>query len=245
MKKSILGLALTLTSALSFACHIDPIGYCKETGKSYFITRVFNPNSFYEFRVTGTTDVILTFTTGNIVADSIISLGIEPGVGVEFRYKWTDKSYWTSDWDNQVYSTSNTYAGCGALPVRISNFYVQKRNNSTVISFDAGNETDIKLYNIKASVDGKDWVQIGSIKATGARHYSIPISAGLVASFIPLMLLFVNKKKWAVLASIALVIVFYSCKKEAIEKQNKDYKFFQIESVDNSGVNILSEIKTL
>lgn len=242
MKKSILGLALALlTSALSFACTIIGIGDC--SGKSYFITHNFNPNSIYKFWVTGTSDTLLTFTTGVNVSDSIFSLPVDAGASIEMAYNYIGSDF--IEHYNPAIAANYEYAGCGALPVRISNFYVQKRNNSTVISFDAGNETNIKFYNIKASVDGKDWVQIGSIKATGARHYSIPISAGLVASFIPLMLLFVNKKKWAVLASIALIIVFYSCKKEAIEKQNKDYKFFQIESVDNSGVGNLSEIKTL
>ena len=89
MKKSIMGLMLPLISIATFACHIDPLGEC--SGSSYFITKLFNPNSQYVF-TTAFGDTLLMFETGPVVIDSVIELAIPANTPVYMTYK-----YFTAD----------------------------------------------------------------------------------------------------------------------------------------------------
>ena len=138
MKKLFLGLVLSLSISAVFACHPEPIGQCE--GQSYFITRLFNPNSIYHFIVSG--DTIETFTTGAIVQDSVFSLTIPDGTEVLMAYNYIGSDF--IEYSSAISYTS-TYAGCGALPVRISNFYVKKKDNNVVVSFNADNEADVRI----------------------------------------------------------------------------------------------------
>lgn len=89
MKKLLLGLALSLSISAVLACHIDPIGECD--GNSYFITKIFNPNSVYNFIVSG--DTVETFTTGLVVQDSVFSLHITAGTKVTMAYNYTGSTF--------------------------------------------------------------------------------------------------------------------------------------------------------
>lgn len=235
MKKIILGLVLSLSISAVFACHIDPIGECDDN--SYFITKIFNPNSIYHFIVNG--DTVEIFTTGAIVTDSLFSLNVAAGTEVHMAYSYIGSNY--IEYSSAISSTF-TYAGCGALPVRISNFYVKKKTNSVIISFNEGDESDIKEYNILASRDAVSWDSIKTLPP-GAKSYRIPISLGVSTLLLPFLVFFNRKKKWFGLLLFAL-IVFISCKKDTLVK-SVPYKFFQIQTVHTSGDITLSEIKKI
>ena len=111
MKKLLLGLVLFLSISTVLACHPEPIGECD--GNSYFITRVFNPNSIYHFIVAG--DTIETFTTGSIVQDSVFSLPIPSGTEVLMTYNSIGSDF--IEYSSAV-SSANQYAGCGALEIK-------------------------------------------------------------------------------------------------------------------------------
>ena len=252
MKKVILGCILPLISIACLACRNDPFGQCGND--AYFITRDFNPNSVYEYRIEGTTTTILTFTTNSKVTDSIFSLVANPGAGIEFRYKELSAVSFNT-WAVNMYASTYKYAACGVLSVRLYNFYAQKDNKITNVSFDAINESNVKLYVIKGSVDSKDWVILNQFTPTGARRYNIPVSdngpmsadMGLLFGLMlasTLLVLYVNaikNKKYLLIVPLLLTLCFYSCKKATIDHKI-NYKFFQVDTIDQSNTTNSSQI---
>lgn len=246
MKKLTMGLMLSLISVSSLlACKILPLGDC--SGNAYFQTYNFNPNSIYHFWVTGQTDTIMTFTTGSIVQDSTLSFDVAPGTSIEMSYAYIDSNDPAYvGWEHYDPAIASDYNYCGVLPASLSNFTVQKRSGSTVFSFDAGNETGVIKYEIMGSVNQKDWIVIQSVKPTGAKHYSIPITAGYVALFLPLLAIgFKKHRTWVGLFLMAIMIFMYSCKKDAVKQDTKtDYTYFKVSTVNDSGIIYFSDIKT-
>lgn len=251
MKKSIMGLILTLISIQLFACYFDGAGECKQDGKttSYFITRLFNPNSIYSFIVAG--DTLEKFTTGPIVKDSLFSLPVSAGTEITMSYHYLNS-------DCIEYSTTvaagYTYAGCGALPVRISNFYTQRKNNSTVLTFQVEEASDIDHYDVIASVYGDKYKLIAQIKADGSKRYVVPISpinSGFaVSAFLSLLILAKDKRKRSTrrktitLLPLFLVMTFVACERISPQPYQQQYNYFKVQAVTHEGVVAAStEIK--
>lgn len=238
MKKLLLGLALSLSISALFACHIDPIGECD--GNSYFITRVFNPNSIYHFIVAG--DTIETFTTGAVVHDSIFSLSIQAETEVLIAY-----NYIGSDFIEYSSATSADYqfAGCGALAVQFTNISAQRTSGGIKVNFTNYDESEVLRYDIMLSKDGKDWVKIQSVNPTGQDSYSIKLGALSIAFLLPFLVFFKSKKIRPLLYLLVLmVVVLFSCQKESIVKTD-NYNFVRIDAVKVDGNIISSEIKSL
>ena len=243
MKKSIMGLILTLISIQLYACHIEPLRQCGDS--AYFITKVFNPNSLYEFRITGTSEIILSFTTGDNVNDSIIALNVPVGTGIELQYKWIKNEWWTTTWMDPVYAASGIYAGCGALPVRISNFYAQKKDNNTTLSFQVEEEAGIDHYDIIASINGDKYKLIAQIKADGSKRYIIPISPVgsdfAISALLSLLILAKDKRKrftWKkaiTLLPLFLVMTFVACERINPQPYHQQYNYFKVQAVTHEG----------
>ena len=251
MKKIILGLVLSLSISALFACHIDPIGKCEN--QSYFITRIFNPNSIYHFIVTG--DTIETFTTGSIVQDSVFSLPISAGTTVTMAYNYIGSTF--IEYSSAV-SSSDRYAGCGALAVQFANVSTQRDGNNIKVNFTNEDESEVLRYDIMLSKDGKDWVQWQSVQPTGQHSYSIRLTteraAKIITAFILPALFFVNKKsqrkarlKLLSYVLILMVVVLFSCTKETdsiLPIKLSEYSLVKVNAVKIDGI-ISSEIKSL
>ena len=238
MKKIILGLALSLSISALFACHNDPLGECDST--SYFITRQFNPNSIYHFIVSG--DTIETFTTGAVVQDSVFSLPIPAGTTVTMAYNYIGSTF--IEYSSAV-SSSDRYAGCGALYVNFTNVSTQRDGNNIKVNFTNYDESEVLRYDIMGSKDSKTWVKIKSIQPTGQHSYSIKLVALGAAFLLPFLVFFKSKKIRPLLYLLALMIVIlFSCQKESITKTD-DYKFVRVDAVKVDGGIISSEIKSL
>ena len=141
MKKLLLGLVLPLSISTLFACHIDPFGKCED--QSYFITRIFNPNSIYHFIVAG--DTMETFTTGSIVQDSVFSLTIPEGTEVLMAYNYIGSDF--IEYSSAVSST-NQYAGCGALAIKFSSITTQRDGENVTVNFTNYDESEVLRYDI-------------------------------------------------------------------------------------------------
>ena len=247
MKKIILGLVLSISISTLLACHIDPLGKCEN--QSYFITRIFNPNSIYHFIVAG--DTIETFATGGVVRDSVFSLPIPAGTTVTMSYNYIGSTF--IEYSSAV-SSSNKYAGCGALAVQFADIKVQKDRNKTTIGFTNYDENEVLRYEIMVSKkDGKDWVHWQSVHPTGQHSYSIGLAteraAKVIAAFVlPFMFFSRRKLKPLVYMIILMVVVLFSCTKEAdsiaLIKLN-DYSLVKVNAVKVDGSIISSEIKSL
>lgn len=238
MKKLILGLALSLSISAVFACHIDPIGECD--GNSYFITRVFNPNSIYHFIVAG--DTIETFTTGALVQDSIFSLPIASGTEILMAYNYIGSDFIEY---SSATSSSSRYAGCGALAVQFSNVSTQRTEGGVKVNFTNYDESEVLRYDIMGSKDSKTWNKIQSIQPTGQHSYSIRLSALGAALLLPFLVFFKSKKIRPLFYLLALmIVVLFSCQKESITKTD-DYKFIRVDAVKVDGGVVSSEIKSL
>ena len=235
MKKIILGLVLSLSISAVFACHIDPIGECD--GNSYFITRIFNPNSIYHFIVAG--DTIETFTTGEVVQDSIFSLPISSGVEVLMAYNYIGSDF--IEYSSAV-SSSGRYAGCGALAVQFTNINAQRTSGGIKVNFTNYDEREVLRYDIKVSKDSKDWVLWQSIQPTGQHSYSIKLGALSIAFLLP-FLVFFKSKKIRPLLYLALMIVIFSCTKEIRRDKITDYNLVKVDAVKIDTI-VSSEVKS-
>ena len=251
MKKLLLGLVLSLSISTVLACHIDPIGECD--GNSYFITRIFNPNSVYHFIAAG--DTIETFTTGSVVQDSVFSLPIPAGTEILMAY-----NYAGSDFIEYSSSTSADYqfAGCGALAVQFSNISAQRDGENVTVNFTNYDESEVLRYDIMVSKNSKDWVQWQSVQPAGQQSYSINLASKrviVIAAFVLPFIFFVNKKsqrkarfKFLAYMLILMAVVLFSCTKETdsiAPFKLSDYSLVKINAVKVDGSIVSSEIKGL
>lgn len=55
----------------------------------------------------------------------------------------------------------------GPLPVNILIFHAEKSNNSSLLKWIVENEINVSRYEIERSLDGRDFLTIGSVEATG------------------------------------------------------------------------------
>lgn len=238
MKKIILGLVLSISISTLLACHIDPLGKCED--QSYFITRIFNPNSIYHFIVAG--DTVETFTTGSVVQDSVFSLPIPAGTTVTMSYNYIGSTF--IEYSSAV-SSSNQYAGCGALAVQFTNVSVQRISGGIKVNFTNYDESQVLRYDIMSSKDSKTWNKIQSIQPTGQHSYSIRLSALGAALLLPFLAFFKSKRIRPLLYLLALmIVVLFSCQKESITKTD-NYKFVRVDALKVDGTIVSSEIKSL
>ena len=251
MKKIILGLVLSLSISAVFACHIDPFGKCED--QSYFITRLFNPNSVYNFIVAG--DTIETFTTGSIVQDSVFSLTIPSETEVLMAYNYIGSDF--IEYSSAVSST-NQYAGCGALAIKFSSITTQRDGENVTVNFINYDESEVLRYDIMVSKNSKDWVQWQSVQPTGQQSYSINLASKrviVIAAFVLPFIFFVNKKsqrkarfKFLAYMLILMSVVLFSCTKETgniAPIKLSDYSLVKINAVKVDGSIVSSEIKSL
>lgn len=236
MKKIILGLALSLSISTLFACHIDPLGKCEN--QSYFITRIFNPNSIYHFIANG--DTIETFTTGAIVTDSIFSLNVPGGTEIKMAYNYIGSDF--VEYSTAI-SSSSPYAGCGALAVHFTKVSAVRESDGIKVSFTNEDESGVLRYDISMSEDGVNFDKLQSVPATGQHNYSVKLGL-TVAFFLPFLVFFKSKKIRPLLFLLALMIVIFSCRKIVEHKNLKDYKIVKVDAVNVDG-SIISEIKRI
>ena len=235
MKKLLLGLVLSLSISTLFACHIDSLGKCED--QSYFITRLFNPNSIYHFIVAG--DTIETFTTGSIVQDSVFSLTIPAGTEVLMSYNYLGSDF--IEYSSAV-SSANRYAGCGALAIKFSNITTQRDGENVTVNFTNYDESEVLRYDIMVSKNSKDWVLWQSINPTGQHSYSIKLGALSIAFLLP-FLVFFKSKKIRPLLYLALMIVIFSCTKEIRRDKITDYNLVKVDAVKIDTI-VSSEVKS-
>lgn len=142
-------------------------------------------------------------------------------------------------------SSSDRYAGCGALAVQFTNVSVQRISGGIKVNFTNYDESQVLRYDIMSSKDSKTWNKIQSVQPTGQHSYSIRLSALSAALLLPFIVFFKSKKIRPLIYLLAIMmVVLFSCQKESITKTD-DYKFIRVDAVKVDGGVISSEIKSL
>jgi hypothetical protein len=239
---SIIVLAL-LINLQSKACWPNPIGWC--SGKAYFQTHIFNNSSIFQFRIKGDTTLLFTYTTNPTGSTDTLftvpQLNQNTPVIIQFRYKYiVDAGY--NNWQSDTAGTG-TFAGCGSLATGFTNLSAIKTGNNLMVQFNNENEAGVISYNIQLSTDTKKWVNIKSIPATNSHTYSSSVGIGITVGFmLPLLFISFRRKLFAFIFTIALITLFFSCKKSNTTNEQQ-YKYVRIEAVTNNGF-VYSPIKS-
>jgi hypothetical protein len=72
-----------------------------------------------------------------------------------------------------VYSTNSVALRFSSnLPVNFVNVTARREGNETIVKWEVGDEQDVNRYEIERSVDGSNFIKIGSVLATGSPNYS-------------------------------------------------------------------------
>lgn len=170
MKKFLLFIVMSvLVTLTSFAHHLDDKGWCSNlSGRAFFVTVQFSNNlnvevQYKPYGANGNTPWQLgtAFTTPASGSTATIFNLPQPvqsqPIRVRFRYKSVSSSNW-SEWSSSQQSGTYLYVGCGTLPVKFNSFEVQKLSkDEAMVSFEVGEATDVKQYEVKISTDSKTW----------------------------------------------------------------------------------------
>lgn len=248
LKTLVLLAFLFLTIQPVRACHLDTLGWC--SGKAYYITKQFNNNGIFEFRMHNTTSLLFTYITKPTgLTDTIISVDQSSQAStviVEFRWKMVGSNDSTfSDW-LRYRSGTNQYAGCSFLATTFTYVNAQRDNNKLNVSFNNENEEGVSSYNVQLSIDGVRWDNVKNINATGAHtySYSFTLIAKAVLLFPLLLISFKRRTSVMILGLVILAILPFACKKASIvNTTDKEYKYVRIEAITQDG-SIHSIIKT-
>lgn len=238
MKKLLFLFISTLFFSTTDACHIEPLGQCGD--KQFFTTKDFEPYGTYLIRYKS--DTLLSFTTGATAKDSVFSIPLLPNQQVYLKYTHSRIAPDSVGWNSQPVSLETQYELCNVLPITINNISALKSQNSISVSFNAENESNIKYYEIQASVDFINFQTVKTIAATGSKNYQTEISLLAFAFLFPL--LFVRKKKHFFIVLIATVTL-YACKKENVVQSAPEYKAVKIVSVSVNGDTFSSNVVKL
>lgn len=167
-----------MVSINSFAHHLDAKGWCQfQGGKAFFQTVQFANNLEVQIRFYNTTAVIHSFNTpasGNTTTVFSVAQPVQNNtVKIQFRYRpvgSSGNSGWSSwgdgDGDSNSYeqSTTNTYSGCSALPVKFISFDVKEAGpDQYKVTFEVGEVSNIEKFTITVSKDGRTFIPVDII----------------------------------------------------------------------------------
>lgn len=175
----------------------------------------------------------MTFTTGNVVVDSIISFKKLNNKDVFMKYSFLDEENFTV-WLSQQRSIDEQYSQCSVLPIRMDDVAINYNNSGVVLSFNNYVQEGIKEYKISASNDAINWDLIQTVQVNNTGNYSIPLNIKITLGLLPFgLLFFVRKKKHFILLFPLCALFYISCKKETQQITNKTlYKVFKVEAID-------------
>jgi hypothetical protein len=115
-----------------------------------------------------------TQTAANFISAGQICIqfsGLTPGTAVRYEFVITTVNGAAGD-GTLVFDNFSNGGSAAALPAKLDNFEAAKDGSGIKVSWTAATETGVMAYEIQRSVDGINFVTIGSVKAESKRTYS-------------------------------------------------------------------------
>ena len=160
---------------------------------------------------------------------------------IPIRERLINEKGWTIN--NDQYT-----AICGVLPVTFGPVAAVQSNNNLIVTWQTVSETQCDRFIIQASVDGKQFIDIGGVKSKSrdgnssevlSYDFELPLppvtAAFNIAFLLTGCLLVYKKRRILMLLSCSLIaLVWISCtrNKTAITEGADSYKFIRIAQVD-------------